>query len=495
MKHSANRVVLVDSHFNPAVTNQCVFRAYRYGQKKEVYCYRLLTEGTVEEKVYGRSVNKSGVARRVIDGKSFQRAFSARELADLHDTFTWVQCEDCLKWRMLLPGCGEVDFDGEWQCGKNEDEQNNSCSKPERPQKWYEKYIASLGNQGAWSPSKILQRDAAESLVADAASNKLLSKDELLQHLVGLEHKGPIVSRHLFHDMLLSSDQDTEAELDSVRRELNKEKTAAATEGHAGAATGRVDGTDSPAATVAPKELFVSASQEQIIDNGELPPNPKPARLVRQTPGDDTVERQSGRSQDGDAVSHATLSETTKGRKDQMVRTPRKASSTPTKRGISESAPSSTSHSQKKPRSTTPAAKKRASPAGRKGKSKSVTADEPKAPTLTTKRVQSTPSKDAMAAKKRRAVPEQVEKKTAEQVSGHARSPDQLQPNGQKLSTPRQGKTAAKHKRTAPSSAPTARATVANAIRDRKSAPLPPPAMKDVIDLCESGSADDEAYV
>jgi transcriptional regulator ATRX len=43
---AANRVVLFDSHFNPTVTTQAVFRAYRYGQDKEVFVYRLLTEGT-----------------------------------------------------------------------------------------------------------------------------------------------------------------------------------------------------------------------------------------------------------------------------------------------------------------------------------------------------------------------------------------------------------------------------------------------------------------
>lgn len=99
--HTANRVVLLDTHFNPSVAAQCLFRAYRYGQDKEVFCYRLLTEGTMEEKVYARSVNKSGVALRVIDGKTFNRCFSRSELDDLQKNNQWVQCDLCDKWRRL----------------------------------------------------------------------------------------------------------------------------------------------------------------------------------------------------------------------------------------------------------------------------------------------------------------------------------------------------------------------------------------------------------
>ena len=56
---AANRVVLMDAHFNPAVSEQAIFRCYRYGQTKPVFVYRLLTEASMEEKVYARTVTKS----------------------------------------------------------------------------------------------------------------------------------------------------------------------------------------------------------------------------------------------------------------------------------------------------------------------------------------------------------------------------------------------------------------------------------------------------
>jgi len=43
------------SVFN-STDNQCVDRAYRLGQKKDVIVYRLMTCGTVEENIYRKQV-------------------------------------------------------------------------------------------------------------------------------------------------------------------------------------------------------------------------------------------------------------------------------------------------------------------------------------------------------------------------------------------------------------------------------------------------------
>ena len=42
---------------------QSVDRAYRIGQKKDVVVYRLITCGTVEEKIYRKQVFKGGLSR------------------------------------------------------------------------------------------------------------------------------------------------------------------------------------------------------------------------------------------------------------------------------------------------------------------------------------------------------------------------------------------------------------------------------------------------
>jgi SNF2 family DNA or RNA helicase len=53
---AADRVIIVDPSWNPAVDNQSVDRAYRIGQSRDVVVYRLMTCGTVEEKIYRRQV-------------------------------------------------------------------------------------------------------------------------------------------------------------------------------------------------------------------------------------------------------------------------------------------------------------------------------------------------------------------------------------------------------------------------------------------------------
>ena len=49
--NAADRVILYDPAWNPASDSQAVDRCYRIGQTKDVFVYRLISAGTVEEKV------------------------------------------------------------------------------------------------------------------------------------------------------------------------------------------------------------------------------------------------------------------------------------------------------------------------------------------------------------------------------------------------------------------------------------------------------------
>ena len=98
---SATRVVIMDNHFNPTVSEQCVSRAHRYGQEKPVHCYRLAIEGTLETKVYKRSMNKSGVASGVIDGEYISQSYTSEELDDLCKIDCWATCSNCEKKRLI----------------------------------------------------------------------------------------------------------------------------------------------------------------------------------------------------------------------------------------------------------------------------------------------------------------------------------------------------------------------------------------------------------
>ncbi|CAH1443783.1 unnamed protein product [Lactuca virosa] len=60
----ADRVIVVDPVWNPSTD-----RAYRIGQKKDKIVYRLMTCGTVEEKIYRKQMYKGGLFRSATEHK------------------------------------------------------------------------------------------------------------------------------------------------------------------------------------------------------------------------------------------------------------------------------------------------------------------------------------------------------------------------------------------------------------------------------------------
>ncbi|KAH0463984.1 hypothetical protein IEQ34_006770 [Dendrobium chrysotoxum] len=79
----ADRVIVVDPAWNPSTDNQSVDRAYRIGQKRDVLVYRLMTCGTVEEKIYKMQVFKGGLFRTATEQKEQTRYFSQRDIREL----------------------------------------------------------------------------------------------------------------------------------------------------------------------------------------------------------------------------------------------------------------------------------------------------------------------------------------------------------------------------------------------------------------------------
>lgn len=63
---AANHVIHADRWWNPAVEDQATDRVHRIGQDRTVYVYRILTEGTLEERIDALLTAKRGMADRVI---------------------------------------------------------------------------------------------------------------------------------------------------------------------------------------------------------------------------------------------------------------------------------------------------------------------------------------------------------------------------------------------------------------------------------------------
>lgn len=81
---NANHVIHFDRWWNPAVEDQATDRAFRIGQKKDVMVHKLVTKGTIEEKIDALINSKKELARNVVGtGESWIGDLSNDELFSL----------------------------------------------------------------------------------------------------------------------------------------------------------------------------------------------------------------------------------------------------------------------------------------------------------------------------------------------------------------------------------------------------------------------------
>ena len=80
----ADTVIHYDPWWNPAVEDQATDRAYRIGQTNNVYVLKLLTRGTIEEKIYKLQQKKKELSDAVITSKEvFINSLTKEELEDI----------------------------------------------------------------------------------------------------------------------------------------------------------------------------------------------------------------------------------------------------------------------------------------------------------------------------------------------------------------------------------------------------------------------------
>ncbi|KAM7444232.1 DNA repair and recombination protein RAD54-like [Porites harrisoni] len=108
----ANRLVMFDPDWNPANDDQAMARVWRDGQKKKVFIYRLLSTGTIEEKIFQRQAHKKALSSCVVDEEEdVERHFSVGELKDLFrlnedtisDTHDKFKCRRCVNNSQVRP--------------------------------------------------------------------------------------------------------------------------------------------------------------------------------------------------------------------------------------------------------------------------------------------------------------------------------------------------------------------------------------------------------
>ena len=79
----ADTVILVDLWWNPAVEAQAIGRAHRMGQERKVEVYRLITRGTIEEKIQELQEQKRHLVSQVLDGTESRASLSLAEIREI----------------------------------------------------------------------------------------------------------------------------------------------------------------------------------------------------------------------------------------------------------------------------------------------------------------------------------------------------------------------------------------------------------------------------
>ncbi len=80
---AADYVIHMDPWWNPAVEDQASDRAHRIGQKRPVTIYRLVTKGTIEEKIVNLHQHKRELADSLLEGSDMSGKITTEQLLQL----------------------------------------------------------------------------------------------------------------------------------------------------------------------------------------------------------------------------------------------------------------------------------------------------------------------------------------------------------------------------------------------------------------------------
>lgn len=100
----ASNLILYDSDWNPASDQQAMARIWRDGQKKNVHIYRLLTSGTIEEKIFQRQISKTGLSEAITNPDNQNN--TKLSFDQLKDLFNFKKDALCSTHDLLECNCG-----------------------------------------------------------------------------------------------------------------------------------------------------------------------------------------------------------------------------------------------------------------------------------------------------------------------------------------------------------------------------------------------------
>ncbi|KAI9850801.1 MAG: hypothetical protein M1838_005056 [Thelocarpon superellum] len=204
----ADRVIIFDPDWNPSTDTQARERAWRLGQKREVTIYRLMSAGTIEEKIYHRQLFKQFLANKILKDPQQRQTVPMKDLQDLfsfgneamggtetgsmfHGTETQLDAatpDDALRVRAMVGVAGMEDY-------VNPDEANGTGASTNDARLMegilagsgvhsalaHDEIVNGRGKKGVQADPVMVKREAQR--VADQAAKELLKAQEAARHV------------------------------------------------------------------------------------------------------------------------------------------------------------------------------------------------------------------------------------------------------------------------------------------------------------------------
>lgn len=132
----ADRVIIYDPDWNPSTDTQARERSWRIGQERHVTIYRLMTTGTIEEKIYHRQIFKQFLTNRVLTNPLQRRFFKSNDLYELF-ALGDIGPMQSTETGAIFAGTGsEIRMRRKGKHSKNSDEQETLAKKVKTSKKY-----------------------------------------------------------------------------------------------------------------------------------------------------------------------------------------------------------------------------------------------------------------------------------------------------------------------------------------------------------------------
>jgi DNA excision repair protein ERCC-6 len=201
----ADRIIIFDPDWNPSTDLQARERAWRLGQVRPVKIYRLMTEGTIEEKIYHRQIFKQFMTNKVLKDPK-QR--SSYDLSDLYDLFSFTPGDSAGGQRSAIFKGAEVDITTQQQA-----KDANGAAAPQTG--------SSNDNH---DEQQELQKMGGVAAVEEYKEDKSIHDEKRM--LEGIFSRS--VGSAYDHEQIVNGPQKAEPDIDVVRKAAREESRSAA---------------------------------------------------------------------------------------------------------------------------------------------------------------------------------------------------------------------------------------------------------------------------